>query len=80
MERPEVPRASAELGGRFQRDQVCGTVEHQAGSVRERIQDAALASCREGGIGATSVLVVARQAGIPAATIPNHFGVPAGNG
>lgn len=46
----------------------------QAARTRERIMDAALATYRERGIGATSLQAIARHAGVSAATILNHFG------
>ena len=46
----------------------------RAAGTRERIVDAALASYRERGIGATSLQTVARRADVSPATILNHFG------
>ena len=46
----------------------------QAAQTRERILDAALATYRERGIGATSLQAIARRAEVSAATVLNHFG------
>lgn len=46
----------------------------KAARTSDKILDAALASYRERGIGATSLQAVARRAGVSAATILNHFG------
>lgn len=46
----------------------------QTAQTRERILDAALATYRERGIGATSLQAIARRAGVSAATVLNHFG------
>jgi len=46
----------------------------QAALTRERILDAALATYRERGIGATSLQAIARRAEVSAATVLNHFG------